>query len=174
VIERTVRQEILGLQKGQHVPADVHVAQWIGISINEKRRMRVSDKRWVTNVYPLIGWPTAYFDRPWRRQMCQQWLADNYPGRTLPRSACIGCPMHSNGEWRDRIRLTCGLQEHQFRATFTHRRWSAPYARGARFSCGVVRPRIMRDSRYYCSPVLCPEANAARAATPSSSCPIVP
>lgn len=100
VIEHTMRKDILGLKKGERV-SDVHVYQWIGISLDEKQRMRVSDKRWQTNHYPLIGWPEQWLEKRWTRAMCEDWFAREYPGRTLPRSACIGCPFHSNEEWRD-------------------------------------------------------------------------
>lgn len=101
VIEKTIRQNILGLQKGERVPGDVHVNQWVGISLDEKQRMRASDKRWQTNRYPLIGWPEQLLEKRWTRAMCKEWFAREYPGRTLPRSACIGCPFHSNDEWRE-------------------------------------------------------------------------
>jgi hypothetical protein len=101
VVKRTIRQSLLGLSPGARVPADVHITQWIGMSFDEKHRMRVSPHRWLTNQYPLVGWPEQMLARPWTRAMCQQWFADFYPGRTLPRSACIACPMHSNTEWRD-------------------------------------------------------------------------
>ena len=101
VIRRAVREDVLCLTRGQRVPPDVEVRQWIGISIDEKRRMRQSDVRWITNEYPLIGWPTQFLSTPKTRAWCKAWFAEHYPGRTLPRSACIGCPMHSNQEWRD-------------------------------------------------------------------------
>ena len=101
VVARLLRQTVLGLKKGQRVPADVQITQWIGISIDEKHRMKLSRQRWITNAYPLIGWPEQMLDRPWTRAMCLQWFADHYPGRQLPRSACIGCPLHGNDEWRD-------------------------------------------------------------------------
>lgn len=100
VVKSTIRS-LLGLQKGERVPAEVEVRQYIGISIDEKNRMRLSRDRWIVNEYPLIGWPIRYFDRPWTRAMCQAWFAQQYPGRTLPRSACIGCPLRNNREWRE-------------------------------------------------------------------------
>jgi hypothetical protein len=99
-IEHFEKRSLLGLSPRQRVPADVQIEQWIGISIDEKTRMRLSTERWRTNHYPLIGWPTQYLDRPWSRVMCQAWLAKEYPHRTVPRSACIGCPFHTNQEWR--------------------------------------------------------------------------
>jgi hypothetical protein len=91
---------LLGLLPRQRVPPHTNIEQWIGISIDEKQRMRLSTEHWRTNSYPLIGWPHQYLDRPWSRAMCQAWLATEYPHRSIPRSACIGCPFHSNQEWR--------------------------------------------------------------------------
>jgi hypothetical protein len=63
---------------------------------------------WALNVYPLLceEWTPAREIRPkfWlarreQRDDCKRWLASNYPGREFPRSACIGCPFHSNEEW---------------------------------------------------------------------------
>lgn len=34
------------------------------------------------------------------RQQCIQWIAENFPGHVPPKSSCIGCPYHSNNEWR--------------------------------------------------------------------------
>jgi hypothetical protein len=39
-------------------------------------------------------------DPPYTRQDCHRWLKENYPKRTIPRSSCIGCPFHSDKEWR--------------------------------------------------------------------------
>ncbi len=65
---------------------------------------------WRHHVYPLLNevWmpdrtiaDVPILPRKEQRQDCQEWLARNYPGRTFPRSACIGCPFRSNEEWRD-------------------------------------------------------------------------
>ena len=50
-----------------------------------------SRHRWITHDYPL-----AY--EGWRRTDCARWFAREYPGRTLSRSACVGCPFRSAGE----------------------------------------------------------------------------
>lgn len=98
VVTQAIRS-LAGLTKGQRAPVDLHVTQWIGISIDEKQRMRVSQHRWLTNEYPLIGWPTPFLARPWSRADCQSWFTEHCPSRTLPRSSCIGCPFHSDEEW---------------------------------------------------------------------------
>lgn len=68
-----------------------HVTQLIGISIDEVQRMKPADVRFITNEWPLI-------DRGWSRHDCDLYLRRR--GIIAPRSACIGCPFHSNREWR--------------------------------------------------------------------------
>jgi len=65
--------------------------QVFGISADEYQRMRDSDVRYLTNEYPLV-------DLRWTRNDCRTYLADL--GIDAPRSACIGCPFHSDNEWR--------------------------------------------------------------------------
>ena len=72
--------------------AGVKVADlWMGISLDEVHRMRTADVRYQHNVYPLV-------DRRMTRHDCQLWLAAH--GWAAPRSACVGCPYHSDREWR--------------------------------------------------------------------------
>jgi len=67
------------------------VEQLLGISADEIQRVRISDVKYITNVYPLI-------DRGMRRSDCIAYLQSR--GLSAPRSACIGCPYHSDDEWR--------------------------------------------------------------------------
>jgi hypothetical protein len=65
---------------------------------------------WKVHVYPLLN-ETWHPDRTIRvasllpgretRADCGAWLARHHPGRTFPRSACIGCPFRSNAEWKE-------------------------------------------------------------------------
>lgn len=65
--------------------------------------------RWKTHVYPLLNLELQP-DRSSRdlvmlpltmtRHDCLAWLAEHYPAREFPRSACIGCPFRTNREWR--------------------------------------------------------------------------
>jgi len=98
-VEKYTRRSLLGLAKGERAPIGA-VDHWFGISSDEPRRMRQSDKRWKRHVYPLCGIPERMLDRPYTRQMCVEWLHLNYPGHNVPRSSCIGCPYHTNAEWR--------------------------------------------------------------------------
>ena len=91
-IEAKLRQ-LLGLAKGQRARRGIQVEQWFGISRDEASRMRDSRHHWIAYRYPLI------FDRPMDRTACLRWIQEHgYPAP--PRSACIGCPFHSDAEWR--------------------------------------------------------------------------
>ena len=69
------------------------VRQWLGISLDEVQRMRMSDVKWIENVYPLI-------DKRMSRTGCISWLQKN--GLDVPeKSACIFCPYHNRNAWRD-------------------------------------------------------------------------
>lgn len=77
-------------EKGERKRPGV-VESLMGISFDELQRMKPSDVKWVTSVYPLV-------DRRWRRSDCKVYLREQ--GWEAPRSACIGCPYHSDAEWR--------------------------------------------------------------------------
>lgn len=69
------------------------VTSWMGISLDEVQRMRTSNVKYISNRYPLI-------EKRMTRHDCLNWMERNgYP--RPPRSACIGCPFHSNAHWRD-------------------------------------------------------------------------
>lgn len=65
----------------------------IGISWDEVHRMKPSGLNWLVHCWPLI-------EKRMSRANCLKWMA----GKGLPapaRSSCLGCPFHSNQEWRD-------------------------------------------------------------------------
>jgi len=68
-----------------------HAEQLLGISTDEVQRVRKSDVKYLSNEYPLI-------DLGMSRAACINYLAQ--AGINAPRSACIGCPFHSDHEWR--------------------------------------------------------------------------
>ena len=89
-IRRKVR-ELVGLA-GRRSPNTPIVEQWIGISLDEAIRMKPSFEDWQVNRWPLI-------EQRLSRQDCLRWLArHDYP--IPPKSACIGCPFHSDSHWR--------------------------------------------------------------------------
>lgn len=97
VIDRTIRREILGLRPRQRIPRNVHVHQYLGISLDEAGRARrittrfERDQKWATPHFPLL-------EQFWTRPDCLTWLADKVPHQ-CPRSACVFCPYHSDAEW---------------------------------------------------------------------------
>jgi len=91
-IEKCLRRDILGLKPRERAPKEVVVRQWRGISRDEWQRVRKSDHKWMVTWHPLV-------ERRITRLMCHDWLREHgFPD--APRSACIGCPYHSNREWR--------------------------------------------------------------------------
>ncbi len=103
-VEKFIRREILGLAYKQQAPRVPVVEHWFGISADELYRMRTSPNKWQTFRYPLIKdlaikKPGLLFEQGYTRQDCIDWLKKNYPNRHVPRSACIGCPFHSDDEW---------------------------------------------------------------------------
>lgn len=92
-IRKKIRS-LLGVEKGKRVPKGINVIQLMGISTDEATRMKPSRDKWCENIYPLIEIGMS-------RQHCHEWFAQHYPGRTLCKSACIGCPFHNDALWRD-------------------------------------------------------------------------
>lgn len=87
-IGRKVR-ELAGLQPRQR-HKDVLIRQWLGISWDEMQRMSDPQFSWITHHYPLVDLRMTRFD-------CHRWLRDR--GYSAPRSACLGCPFHTDAEW---------------------------------------------------------------------------
>jgi len=98
VIERTIRRDIVGLKPRQRFPVDdVHVHQYLGLSFDEAKRVLRVRKRfyetpWATPHFPLFETNTT-------RAGAIAWLEKRVP-HTVPRSACVFCPYHSNEEWQ--------------------------------------------------------------------------
>lgn len=66
---------------------------WIGISRDEAHRMKPSHRAWITHRWPLVELGLT-------RRDCLAWLVKHgYP--EPQKSACIGCPFHSDAMWRD-------------------------------------------------------------------------
>lgn len=91
---RNKLRQILGAEPGKQVPKGKHVEIWIGISVDEAARAKPSrDPSWSTHRFPLI-------ELEFSRAQLYQWFHENFPGRYLPRSACIGCPYKGDAEWK--------------------------------------------------------------------------
>lgn len=94
-IEKAVRG-LLGLKPRQRWPTERAVTQWYGISLDELQRTKLEldpAALWRVNRYPLIELRMTRHD-------CLAWMERHGHPRP-PRSACIGCPFHSNREWRE-------------------------------------------------------------------------
>lgn len=64
----------------------------IGISTDEAHRMKPSKVQYIKHEYPLI-------DKGMSRIDCLNWMqSKGFP--KPPKSSCIGCPYHSNEQWR--------------------------------------------------------------------------
>jgi len=71
---------------------DNHVNLWMGISFDERERMKISQVKWRTNKYPLV-------DLFFNRKMSIDYITNK--GLKMPyRSSCFFCPFHSDRYWR--------------------------------------------------------------------------
>ena len=87
-----LQRKLLGYKPRQRIPPG-SVETWKGISTDEMQRASMSNVRWIEFYYPLIELRMSRGD-------CLNWFIK----RGLPeppRSSCVGCPYHSNKEWRD-------------------------------------------------------------------------
>lgn len=84
-------RELLGLVPRQRAKG-VLCEMLIGISTDEAMRMKPSREPWKVHRWPLI-------DLGMSRNDCLRWMErKGYP--LPPKSSCIGCPFHSDHEWR--------------------------------------------------------------------------
>ncbi len=90
-IHRYLRQH-LGLKDGQLAPKDQQVDMWLGLSIDEATRVKPSKQAWITLIYPLL-------EKDMSRAQLYRWFKEHYPDQDLPKSACIGCPYHTDQMW---------------------------------------------------------------------------
>ena len=91
-IERFIKRELLHVPFRGRVKKGVIVEQWRGISTDEAHRMKPSSTPWIKVRYPLA------MELGMSRNDCLKWMERHgYP--RPPRSACIGCPFHSDYEW---------------------------------------------------------------------------
>jgi len=73
----------------------VTARNWIGISVDEIRRLRNQHRPWLSLWYPLI------FGIPLQRHQCVEIIrGEGWTGH-IPHSACYMCPNMGNAEWID-------------------------------------------------------------------------
>lgn len=92
-IERFIRRELLGLQKGQRIKTKL--TQLFGISLDEAgraTRIKANSPHWSEPKFPLC-------DKMMTRADCVKWLESFGVPHQVPRSACVFCPYKSNNEW---------------------------------------------------------------------------
>lgn len=84
-------RELVGLVPRQRAKG-VLCEMFIGISTDEALRMKPSQDAWKVHRWPLI-------EKSMSRSDCLAWMErKGYP--LPPKSSCIGCPFHSDHEWR--------------------------------------------------------------------------
>ena len=88
------QRELIGLKKGERWKKELHgqIVNLMGISVDEVQRAKDNPNKFIRNEFPLL-------DKRMKRSDCIKWLDDH--GYSAPRSACLGCPYHSNKEWKE-------------------------------------------------------------------------
>jgi hypothetical protein len=89
---RKKARELMGLKKFKRAKKN-SVRKLLGITTDEISRVKPSQEYLSVNTYPFI-------DMRWSRNDCKRYLKLIGWGDT-PKSACIGCPFHSNRMWAD-------------------------------------------------------------------------
>ena len=84
-----IRQKLVDLTGGRRKGS---VELWIGISLDEAMRRRDSNVQYINHRWPLLEKRIA-------RRHCVEWLEAR--SWNAPKSACGGCPFHSDAMWRD-------------------------------------------------------------------------
>lgn len=83
-----ITRKIRDLGGGPKNPVEL----WIGISLDEMRRMKPNRVKWIHARWPLV-------ERGITRQECMLWLKrQGLP--IAPKSSCLGCPYHRDDYWR--------------------------------------------------------------------------
>ena len=87
---RPLQRKVVELMNGARPKGGCEML--IGISMDEAWRMKPSRVQYIRNSFPLI-------DRGITRQDCLRWMQERQYPRP-PKSSCIGCPFHSDAQWR--------------------------------------------------------------------------
>jgi hypothetical protein len=87
---RPIQRKVVELLGGKRPKGGCEM--WVGISTDEAIRMKPSRVQYIVNRWPLI-------ERRMNRNDCKKWL--ERAGWSAPKSSCIGCPFHSNQQWRE-------------------------------------------------------------------------
>lgn len=68
------------------------IRQWIGISLDEMQRMKISNVKYIDNYYPLVEDKIRLSD-------IKNWYKKTEFKEPM-KSSCMICPFHSNGYWK--------------------------------------------------------------------------
>ncbi|MGS2619455.1 hypothetical protein ACVCAH_33835 [Micromonospora sp. LZ34] len=150
-----------GYPHPHRLPAGVLAEMAIGISLDEVHRARDADVAYMRNFFPLL-------DLRWRRPDCLAYLAEHGLAST-PRSACVGCPFHTDaewarlrrdspGEWVDAVAFDAAIRHGSARATADgHRLRGQFFLHRQRVPLDqvVLRPHLA-DTEAGCGPWTCP------------------
>ena len=95
VVNKVLRQQILGRKPRQRIPKELPFTQYMGFSFDEAGRAARAKGR-----FQQRGWNVEFplFDMQWKRSDCIAYLEDRVPHR-VPRSACSFCPFRSDRSW---------------------------------------------------------------------------
>lgn len=86
---RPLQKKVVELMGGKRPKGGCEM--WVGISTDEIVRMKDSRVQYIKNRWPLI-------EKRMNRNDCLQWLKRH--GYSAPKSSCIGCPFHTDSQWR--------------------------------------------------------------------------
>lgn len=86
---KTKVRELLGLKAKQRAKQSVEMM--IGISLDERHRMKNNQDKWIKNRWPLI-------EKRMSRGDCVSYV-EKILGKKPPRSSCLFCPFHNDKEW---------------------------------------------------------------------------
>jgi hypothetical protein len=86
---RPLQRKVVELHGGRRPKGGTEM--WVGISLDEMQRMKDSRVQYIRNRWPLI-------ELGMNRRACLKWLQERQ--YKAPKSSCVGCPFHSNDQWR--------------------------------------------------------------------------
>lgn len=98
-IEKWIRYELLGLNKGDRWPSDVEVVQLFGFSTDESSRAVNMINRFGQSKGRKCDFPLLWEDVRMTRGQAKQFIEDFTDHRPWRSSRCKGCPLQMNHHW---------------------------------------------------------------------------
>lgn len=87
---RPIQRKVVELMGGKRRRGGCEML--VGISLDEAIRRKPSRVQYIVNTFPLLEMRMTRAD-------CETWLMERQY-RLPPKSSCIGCPFHSDAQWR--------------------------------------------------------------------------